>query len=61
VRELDRSLAIRRAFSEAGPDDLVLIAGKGHENYQIFRDHTDYFDDREEARAALQEQGFTCR
>ncbi len=60
VREMDRRLAIRHAFSAARPDDLVLIAGKGHENYQIYRDHTEYFDDREEARAALRERGFSC-
>jgi UDP-N-acetylmuramoyl-L-alanyl-D-glutamate--2,6-diaminopimelate ligase len=60
IREMDRRVAIRRAFADARPEDLVLIAGKGHENYQIYRDHTEYFDDREEARAALRERGFVC-
>ena len=37
----------------AGPGDLVLIAGKGHENYQIFAERTIHFDDREVAREVL--------
>jgi UDP-N-acetylmuramoyl-L-alanyl-D-glutamate--2,6-diaminopimelate ligase len=61
IREMDRRRAIGLALDEARPDDLVLIAGKGHENYQIYRDHTEHFDDREEARAALAERGFPCR
>lgn len=51
---VDRREAIRRAISLAKAGDLVLIAGKGHETYQQFADHTIHFDDREEARAALQ-------
>ncbi|MEW6724843.1 MAG: UDP-N-acetylmuramoyl-L-alanyl-D-glutamate--2,6-diaminopimelate ligase [Bacillota bacterium] len=53
-RQADRRLAIRRAISLANPGDLVLIAGKGHETYQIFADRTIHFDDREEARQALE-------
>jgi UDP-N-acetylmuramyl tripeptide synthase len=49
----DRREAITRAIREAEPDDVIVIAGKGHENYQIFRDRTIHFDDREEALAAL--------
>jgi len=45
--EADRRQAIRMALEEARPEDLVLIAGKGHETYQIFADHTIHFDDRE--------------
>ena len=51
--ELDRSLAIGKAVRAAGPDDAVLIAGKGHEDYQIIGDEKRYFDAREEARRAL--------
>ncbi|MBN1459961.1 MAG: UDP-N-acetylmuramyl-tripeptide synthetase, partial [Armatimonadetes bacterium] len=53
--EVDRATAIRRAIEEAGQDDLVLIAGKGHENYQIFADRTIDFDDREVAAAVIRE------
>jgi UDP-N-acetylmuramoyl-L-alanyl-D-glutamate--2,6-diaminopimelate ligase len=53
--EIDRATAIRRAIEEAGPDDLVLIAGKGHEDYQIFADRTVHFDDREVAEAVVGE------
>jgi UDP-N-acetylmuramoyl-L-alanyl-D-glutamate--2,6-diaminopimelate ligase len=49
----DRRTAIREAIAMAKPGDVVLIAGKGHENYQIFREQTIHFDDREEARTAL--------
>ena len=50
---LDRRQAIARAIAEAGPEDIVLIAGKGHEPYQIVGDERLPFDDAEEARAAL--------
>lgn len=54
VRRLtDRREAIRAAVEEARPGDCLLIAGKGHEDYQIFKDKTVHFDDREEARNAL--------
>ncbi|MDD5594815.1 MAG: UDP-N-acetylmuramoyl-L-alanyl-D-glutamate--2,6-diaminopimelate ligase [Candidatus Omnitrophica bacterium] len=42
-----RKEAIKKALSIAAPGDIVLIAGKGHENYQIFKDQTIHFDDRE--------------
>jgi UDP-N-acetylmuramoyl-L-alanyl-D-glutamate--2,6-diaminopimelate ligase len=45
--ELDRKRAIEKALSLATPDDMILIAGKGHENYQIFANETVPFDDRE--------------
>jgi UDP-N-acetylmuramoyl-L-alanyl-D-glutamate--2,6-diaminopimelate ligase len=51
--EVDRRRAIRMALSEARPGDAVLIAGKGHEDYQIFADRTVHFDDREVAREEL--------
>jgi UDP-N-acetylmuramoyl-L-alanyl-D-glutamate--2,6-diaminopimelate ligase len=51
--EPDRGRAIGAAIRLAQPDDLVLIAGKGHESYQLFADRRVHFDDREEARRAL--------
>ena len=51
--EPERSIAIQLAIAKAKKNDVVLIAGKGHEDYQILKDQTIYFDDREEARKAL--------
>ena len=51
--EVDRRTAISRALAMARPGDAVLIAGKGHEDYQIFADRTIHFDDREVAREEL--------
>jgi UDP-N-acetylmuramoyl-L-alanyl-D-glutamate--2,6-diaminopimelate ligase len=56
--EPDRTTAIRKAISEARAGDIVLIAGKGHETYQVFRDRTVPFDDREVAREVLRELGY---
>lgn len=50
---LDRRAAIRRAIAMAGPGDIVLIAGKGHEDYQEFADRKVPFDDVAESAAAL--------
>ena len=52
--ELDRMNAIELAVRAAAPGDAVLIAGKGHEDYQIIGDEVRYFDDREAARRVLE-------
>jgi UDP-N-acetylmuramoyl-L-alanyl-D-glutamate--2,6-diaminopimelate ligase len=57
--EPDREKAISLAMDEARAGDMVLLAGKGHENYQILADRTFEFDDRVEARRALRQRGFT--
>ena len=54
--ELDRATAIERAVLEARPGDSVLLAGKGHEPYQIIGSEKRPFDDRVEARRALRER-----
>src|SRR6266404_3893415 len=56
--EPDREKAISMAMEEARSGDVVLLAGKGHENYQILADRTLEFDDREMARRALRDRGF---
>jgi UDP-N-acetylmuramoyl-L-alanyl-D-glutamate--2,6-diaminopimelate ligase len=55
--ESDRAAAIERALSEAAEGDVVLIAGKGHEQGQEFADRTIPFDDREVARDVLRRLG----
>jgi UDP-N-acetylmuramoyl-L-alanyl-D-glutamate--2,6-diaminopimelate ligase len=50
----DRHSAIRRIIQDAGEGDVVLLAGKGHENYQILGTTKHHFDDVEEASRALQ-------
>jgi UDP-N-acetylmuramoyl-L-alanyl-D-glutamate--2,6-diaminopimelate ligase len=56
--EPDREAAIGLAMDQARPGDIVLLAGKGHENYQILADTTLEFDDRDMARKALRERGY---
>jgi UDP-N-acetylmuramoyl-L-alanyl-D-glutamate--2,6-diaminopimelate ligase len=51
--ELDRRRAIEMAIASARPGDVVLIAGKGHEDYQIVGTDKHPFDDRIEAKSAL--------
>ena len=53
VVELDRRRAIDDAIQGARPGDVVLIAGKGHESYQVALGQSSHFDDREEAKSAL--------
>ncbi|MFA6990189.1 MAG: UDP-N-acetylmuramoyl-L-alanyl-D-glutamate--2,6-diaminopimelate ligase, partial [Candidatus Gastranaerophilaceae bacterium] len=50
--EIDRRAAIELAMKMAKPQDLILIAGKGHEDYQILKDKTIHFDDKEEVLKA---------
>ncbi|HEX2057639.1 MAG TPA: UDP-N-acetylmuramoyl-L-alanyl-D-glutamate--2,6-diaminopimelate ligase [Actinomycetota bacterium] len=54
VVDVDRRAAIGAAIAEARPGDVVVIAGKGHETGQQFRDHTIPFDDRVVAREVLE-------
>ena len=51
----DRRQAIKRALELAQADDIVIIAGKGHETYQILKDKTIHFDDRETAVELVKE------
>ncbi|MNR47054.1 UDP-N-acetylmuramoylalanyl-D-glutamate--2,6-diaminopimelate ligase [compost metagenome] len=50
----DRAAAIARAVGMAGPNDIVLVAGKGHEPYQDIQGVQYPFDDTQVARAALE-------
>ncbi len=57
IVRLDRREAIREACAMAREGDIVVVAGKGHETYQIFADKTINFDDRLEVRETLKELG----
>ena len=56
VRITDRREAITHAIDDASDDDVIVIAGKGHETYQVTGDHIAHFDDREEAELALKKR-----
>jgi UDP-N-acetylmuramoyl-L-alanyl-D-glutamate--2,6-diaminopimelate ligase len=58
--EPDRKTAIAQAIGEAGPGDIVLIAGKGHEKVQVTREGSIPFDDVEVARQVLRDSGYNC-
>jgi UDP-N-acetylmuramoyl-L-alanyl-D-glutamate--2,6-diaminopimelate ligase len=58
VAEPGRAKAIERAIAEAKSGDIVLLAGKGHEPYQILKDRTIDFDDRATARGILGVLGY---
>jgi UDP-N-acetylmuramoyl-L-alanyl-D-glutamate--2,6-diaminopimelate ligase len=58
--EPDRRVAIALAIHQATPGDMVLIAGKGHENVQVTREGSIPFDDVEVARQVLREAGYEC-
>jgi UDP-N-acetylmuramoyl-L-alanyl-D-glutamate--2,6-diaminopimelate ligase len=55
----DRGTAIREALRRAGPGDVVLLAGKGHESTILYGDHTQPWDEAREAATALGELGWT--
>jgi UDP-N-acetylmuramoyl-L-alanyl-D-glutamate--2,6-diaminopimelate ligase len=59
--EPDRERAIRRAIETAQPGDIVILAGKGHETYQVLKDGPIPFDDREVARRVLHSFGYAKR
>ena len=59
--ELDRRRAIRRAIDEASAGDTVVVAGKGHETYQIVGSETRPFDDRDEVRIAFAKRAASVR
>jgi len=54
--ETDRRRAIKMALQQAQKGDIVVVAGKGHEDYQIFKDTTIHFDDYEVVQSLLREQ-----
>jgi UDP-N-acetylmuramoyl-L-alanyl-D-glutamate--2,6-diaminopimelate ligase len=51
--EVDRRAAIRMSLTQARPGDVVLVAGKGHEDYQVIGTNKTHFDDREEIEAFI--------
>jgi UDP-N-acetylmuramoyl-L-alanyl-D-glutamate--2,6-diaminopimelate ligase len=58
--QVDRRKAIALAIGEAGPGDIVLLAGKGHEKVQVTREGSVPFDDVEVAREVLKANGYDC-
>jgi len=61
IVEPDRAAAIARALNEAREGDIVILAGKGHETYQVLKDKTIPFDDRVVAREVLKGYGYGGR
>ena len=58
IAEVDRGVAVRKALEEARKGDVVVLAGKGHETYQVLKDGKLDFDDREVARKVLAEMDY---
>jgi len=58
LAEVDREIAIRKALAAAHEGDVVVLAGKGHETYQVLKEQTIPFDDREVAKRVLREMSF---
>jgi UDP-N-acetylmuramoyl-L-alanyl-D-glutamate--2,6-diaminopimelate ligase len=57
--EPEREQALATAIEQARPGDIVLLAGKGHETYQVLAERTIEFDDREKAREILRRKGYS--
>jgi UDP-N-acetylmuramoyl-L-alanyl-D-glutamate--2,6-diaminopimelate ligase len=53
---LDRKEAIRKALGRARASDCIIVAGKGHEDYQEIKGVRHHFDDREEVQKAFEDQ-----
>ncbi len=58
IAEVDRGIAVQKALQEAREGDVVVLAGKGHETYQVLKDGKIDFDDRVVARKVLAEMGY---
>ena len=58
IAEVDRGVAIHKALEEAREGDVVVLAGKGHETYQVLKEGKIDFDDRNVARKVLAEMGY---
>ncbi len=58
IAEVDRGIAIHKALEEAREGDVVVLAGKGHETYQVLKEGKIDFDDRVVARRILSEMGY---
>ena len=57
----DRGDALKKALDIASKGDIVVIAGKGHENYQIIKDKVLPFNDREVVLDILRKKGYACK
>ena len=55
IKIVDRRESIKYALMNARPKDIIVLAGKGHENYIILKDKTIHFDEREVIREILNE------
>jgi UDP-N-acetylmuramoyl-L-alanyl-D-glutamate--2,6-diaminopimelate ligase len=58
IAEVDRGVAVRKALEEARKGDVVVLAGKGHETYQVLKEGKVDFDDRDVARKVLAEMDY---
>jgi UDP-N-acetylmuramyl tripeptide synthase len=58
LAEVDRETAIRLALEQGREGDVIVVAGKGHETYQVLKDRTIHFDDREVVRKVLRDIGY---